>query len=144
MTRGWKAALGLMLALALTLSLAGCRVRTMPGGGVDDAASPDGTAAPEAGQALSEEAAMETLAQEDMASEGKPGDRTRENPEASRREYDENAPAEIVAGTERQLHAPGEGNGAPLPDGEAEKAAVQADDGAEEPATRTVAAEEAE
>ena len=76
--------------------------------------------------------------------DGEPGGRTRENPEATRKEYDENAPAEIVAGTDRTVQTEGEGDGA-YPEGEnAEKTAAKLKDDAEETATRTVAAEEAE
>ena len=59
-------------------------------------------------------------------------------------ERDENAPAEIVPGTDHFLHTEGEGNGASASNEEAEKQVGQVNDQAEETATQTIAAQEAE
>ena len=142
MNRWTKAALGLLLAAGLALPLAGCRVRTSgPEGGPASGMPASGkVGAPETGEALSQDEARET----DAAKDGEPGGQTRENPDATRREFDESAPVEVEAGTDRPLHGPGEGKGASTPEAEAEDTAVQLDDGAPEPAKQTVAAEQAE
>ena len=139
MNRGMKTALGLLLSACLALPLAGCRVRLT---GQNDGAASGWTDA--AGEDRSSEAMGESDAAGDAGADGEPGGETRENPEAPRREFDENAQAEIVAGTDRQIHGPGEGGGAPEADAEAEDAAVQLDGGAAEAAEQTVAAEQAE
>ncbi len=128
----------LLLTLCLMLMLAGCRVRTTVTG--QDGAAPESETA-DAGQAgeMHAEAAEEALSGEADAS-GK----TSENPEAVRKEYDENAQAEIVPGTGRQLHGEGEGSGTPEPDPESDPGVSRLDEGAEEPAVQTEAAEEAE
>ena len=75
---------------------------------------------------------------------GENSSQTKENPEASRKEYDENAPAEIMPGTDHLLHQAGEGNGASAANKEAGIHANRLNDQARETATQTVAAEEAE
>ena len=69
---------------------------------------------------------------------------TKENPEAPRKEYDENRPAEILAGTERAVHSAGEGSGSPAINEDAEESSVMLNAEAEQTATQTVTAEEAE
>ena len=74
---------------------------------------------------------------------GEDPDHTRENPEAKQKEFDENAAVEIIAGTNRVLHGPGEGEGASI----AVHAGISADRlnaDAEETARQTVAAHESE
>ncbi|MBQ8953046.1 MAG: hypothetical protein IJ048_02930, partial [Clostridia bacterium] len=88
--------------------------------------------------------ALPESAEGDSEKGGEAGGSTKENPDAPRKEYDENAPAEIVPGRERLLHGEGEGNGAPAPQEEAAESASRLDEGAEETATQTVAAQEAE
>ena len=132
MNRGMRAALALILALILGLPLAGCRVRTTDGG----AATANGINA--AGGAAASEPA------EDAPAEDESGDQARDNPEAARRIYDDNAPVEIEAGADRLVQGPGEGGGAPVAEDEAEQSAVQLDEGARETATQTVPAETAE
>ena len=83
---------------------------------------------------------MNTAAEEG----GEPGGRTRENPEASRKEFDENAAAEILPGTEQLLHDRGEGNGAPAANKDSETRADQVREAAKKTADLTVAAEMAE
>lgn len=125
----------LALALCLAVPLGGCRARIIDGDRAGGAASDRGDAPGENREAVQES---------DDRPEGEPGSGTRENPEASRREYDENAAAEITAGTDRLLHAPGEGDGAPRPEDAAELSAAQTDENADETAEQTVAAPEAD
>ena len=125
----------LALALCLAVPLGGCRARIIDGDRAGGAASDRGDAPGENREAVQES---------DDRPEGEPGSGTRENPEASRREYDENATAEITAGTDRLLHAPGEGDGAPRPEDAAELSAAQTDENADETAEQTVAAPEAD
>ncbi len=128
----------LALAVILTLALTGCRTRTGAGSG-------DATGAPEdnrPGQAAS--VTTEPGEAEASAEAAEAGGRTRENPDADRREYDENAPAEIRPGTDHLLHAEGEGDGRPGEDPEADLAADRLREDAADPATRTVAAPDAE
>ena len=124
--------------LCLPLLLCGCRTRT---GGTQ-------TLRPERAESQTgaEREGSPVFANADssgMENSGEPGGRTRENPDASRKEYDENAPAEIVPGTDHLLHAAGEGPGAPAANDEAGIGANQLNERAEETATQTVAAEEA-
>ena len=83
----------------------------------------------------------------DLTENGDSGEndsQTKENPEAARKEYDENAPAEIAAGTARFLHEPGEGDGASAAEEDAETRADRVNEQAEETAVQTVAAESAD
>ena len=130
------------LLLMLCLLLSGCRVRTNlnspetannPG---DQAADASGIAAGSLPEGSAEG--------EEQEKNGESGDRTRENPEASRKEYDESRPAEIVPGTERTVHGSGEGDGY-AGDGEgADRTAAKLNAEAGQAATQTVPAEEAE
>ena len=132
-----------VLLLSLCLLLCGCRTRT-------DVSSE--LLLPEAGESQTDEAQQgESMAEEaawtdtgDSGDSGETGSRTTENPESSRKEYDENAPAEIVPGTDRLLHQAGEGNGASASNEEAGEHVNRLNDQAGETATRTVAAGEAE
>ena len=77
------------------------------------------------------------------AEPGEDPDHTRENPEARQKEFDENAAVEIIAGTDRLLHGPGEGEGASTAVYAGMPAArLNAD--AEETARQTVAVQESE
>lgn len=124
------------LLLCLVLLLSGCRARVQNGAEnlLPDAAD---------GRTNSAAIAREAEGTETEESD-EPGGETRENPEAARKEYDENAPAEIVPGAEHPLHAPGEGNGASASNEEAGTRVNQVSETAEETATQTVAAENAE
>ena len=130
----------LVLFLSLTLLLCGCRTRTHGGSEtiLPDAAE-SRTDEAQQGEMISVEAAWT-----ETGDSGEPSSQTKENPEASRKEYDENAPAEIVPGTDRLLHEAGEGTGASTSNEEAEIRVRQLNDRAEETATQTVTAEEAE
>ena len=141
-----KKIIGLLLLALLCLSLSACRVRTTGQQSQAESqreetagsehASDTGSSAEEA----SDQAADTDQDQKDEVS----GARTKENPEASRKEYDENAPAEILPGTDRELHGAGEGNGAPVADTEAALRVNRLEEQAEELATQTIAAEQAE
>ena len=129
-----------VLFLSLTLLLCGCRTRTHGGSEtiLPDAAE-SRTDEAQQGEMISVEAAWT-----ETGDSGEPSSQTKGNPEASRKEYDENAPAEIVPGTDRLLHEAGEGTGASTSNEEAEIRVRQLNDRAEETATQTVTAEEAE
>ena len=138
----------LLLALCLTLFLSGCRTRTN-GGGQDETVFPDdsGTAAEAQGDLSSDSAAFESPQggeETDLPEDGEASERTTENPEASRKEYDENAPAEVVAGTDRLLHGEGEGSGSPALGEDEGETVSRLNDEADETATQTIAAQEAE
>ena len=134
--------LGILL-LAACLALSGCRTRitgTEPAGRnrENDIAEVSRTseAGPLPGDGGSEKAEQEK--------DGEPGSRTRENPEASRKEYDENASAELVPGTDRRVYGEGEGEGAFAAGEETDPVAAKLNDAAEETAKQTIAAEQAE
>ena len=143
-TRRQKTAL-LLALLSLTLLLSGCRART-GGTGQPDAALTSGAGTAQEGipepdvPGDSGPSAAGDAVDPDSPEEGEPGGPTRENPDASRKEYDETAPAEIVGGTEHLLHEAGEGNGAPAANEEAGESENQVNALAEEAALRTVAA----
>ena len=148
---GMKSKKYLLMALALCLVflLCGCRARTNGGRQGNPAASADSGLTDEAGQGenISANAAFAFPQEESPPGEEnneEPGNQTKESPNSSRKEYDENAPAEIVPGTDRLLHGEGEGNGAPSEKEEAAQKANRLNDQAEEKATQTVAAQEAE
>ena len=136
--------------LCLIFLLTGCRTRTNGTGEADKASGRIASGAPDPavqGETVSGEArdaSGRDSGESNAAEDGEPGSRSRENEEASRKEYDENAPAEIVPGTDRLLHSEGEGNGAPVNNEEEEKQVSRLDDQAEKPAVQTVAAGEAE
>ena len=127
----------LLLLAALCLALSGCRTRTT-GGAQYQPESGDGRAETALSGALFSDGADE------REKSGETNGRTKENPEASRKEYDENAPAEIVPGAERVLHGAGEGGGAFAEGQDAAASADKLNGDAEKTATQTVAAEQAE
>ena len=137
-----KLLLLLCFVLLATLLLSGCRTRTSrsvqdenrssesESGFIDDELR---------GERQPEQPDLQTAPDDSAA-----GGRTKENPDAARKEFDESAPVEIVAGTERELNAEGEGDGASLDDEEAAPAVSRLNDLAEETATQTVSASKAE
>lgn len=136
----------LLLLLLLCLPLTGCRIRTTGAGSVQrkpetEEASPLSPASPDSAPASESD---EAKPEEEQAAAEAAGERTKENPDAARKEYDENAPAEIVPGTERTVHAEGEGGGAFAPGAADSETVSKLNDAAEDTATRTVPAEEAE
>ena len=136
----------LLLLLLVCLILTGCRVRTTGSGPYDESTLNKLPTSVDSAKpaALPEDTPEHQNEVVDEKKDGFPGNRTKENPDASRKEYDENAPAEIVSGTDRKLHSPGEGSGAAIPDENARDSVNRLDDQAEETATQTVAAEQAE
>lgn len=128
-----------VLLLSLCLLLCGCRTRTNSS---SEILLPDTERL--ADETRPEESISEDADRTETGDSGENSSQTKENPEASRKEYDENAPAEIVPGTDRLLHQAGEENGASAANEEAGIRASQLNDEAEETATQTVAAEEAE
>ena len=99
-----KTTIFLILLLFLCPVLTGCRVRTTVSGQQDPAG---GSSAafhnPEPGSFPDSEADPADSSDEQKKNEEAAG-KTKENPDSSRKEYDENAPAEIVPGTEQTLH----------------------------------------
>ena len=134
----------LPLILCLALLLSGCRVRTRGDGRELPAA--DAAVGLADGSQTGGDAPGDPAESADGASEeiDESSERTRENPQASRKEFDENAPAEIVPGAERLLHAEGEGGGAAVLNGDAARGVSRLDADAEETASQTVAAPDAE
>ena len=135
-----------LLALCLALALTGCRTRT-GGGDISGAeASARQTDDALAGEVLSDTAATpgEAHASAEAEDSGAPAGRTVENPAASRREFDERASAEVVPGTDRLLHAQGEGTGTPLAADEVPQTADRLSPDAEKTAARTVPVDKAE
>ena len=134
----------LLLLPVLCLALSGCRTRVTGGARTDE--SRQGEQAEDFRPVLSgsaEDAGNTEDADEQKKNE-EPGGRTKENPDASRKEYDEDAPAEIVPGTERKVHGEGEGSGASAEAEDAAEAVARLNGEAEETATQKVAAEQAE
>ena len=125
------------MLLLLCLALSGCRTRTTVNGRED--------AAPRSGEAENLPGGPDADAGEDeQEKNGESGGRTKENPEASRKEYDEDRPAEIVPGTERTVHGAGEGSGLSASGEDAGRLASKLNEDAERTAVQTVAAKEAE
>ncbi len=134
----YKMVLCLLVLILSCAVLSGCRTR-ITANGPETGPAADRTAA-----GGSEHIAEESGPSRDREDTGAPAGRTREDPDAVRKEYDENAQAEIVPGAEKTVHAPGEGNGTFDISEEAVVSAARLEDGAEETALRTVPAEEAE
>ena len=133
----------LLLLLFMCLALSGCRTRTT-GGGSGAENGDDASGRPQLSGSVFGSAADESGQPDEQEKNEDPGGRTKENPEASRKEYDENAPAEIVPGTDRKVHVEGEGDGASAAGENSEKTADRLNDAADETAVQTVAAEQAE
>ena len=132
------------LLLMLCLTVSGCRTRTGISGqtGLDDLNDrAESFSVPGSGSLPDAETDSETDEQEKNDDSG---ERTKENPEASRKEYDESRPAEILPGTERTVHGEGEGNGLSASGNETGRTAAKLNEEAERTATQTVPAEKAE
>ena len=141
----------LICCILMACILCGCRVRTtavLPSGQPFAAEIGSGSAETgpdDAGTAEFTLFSMEMAdQQEDPAETSEPEGKTREDPDALRKEFDENAAAEILEGAERVIHSEGEGTGAPGWDSEAERRSSKLNDQAEEKAEQTVRSEEAE
>ena len=136
----------LLLLLFLLLTLAGCRTRTTLAG--EDRKSREGEnmpfiQAPES-SSLPDEEGEENDRPEEQDGDGGVAGQTKENPEAARKEYDEQAPVEIVPGTDRTVHGEGEGGGSSMTGESADAPVHKLNDAADKTATETVAADQAE
>lgn len=125
-----------LLIMTLIL-LAGCRSRLLDVPA--DQSVREEQPEPGPGSGVSETGNSSGIFPEGEADEGV----TRENPEALRKEYDENASAEILPGTEREIHDAGEGPGSGK-DGEEGPLLPRLNETSEDTALLTLAAEEAE
>ena len=141
-----KKTICLCLLLALCPALSGCRARTTAARNPenDPVVQTEDTPNLSADGSLPDHCAEQSPVEDIQKKNEEAGGQTKENPESSRKEYDETAPAEIVPGTDRSLHHEGEGSGAPVSDETAAETADQQNDGAEDTATQTVAAQEAD
>ena len=132
-----------LLLAAVCLALSGCRTRIAPeeagSRNADGESSVSGKYTP-----ASEENRQTEEAADAPDPDGAVSEKTVVDPESDRREFDETAPVEIEAGLDRLLHAEGEGNGTPgaADEGGAHVSRVQEE--AEETATQTVPAENAD
>ena len=136
------------LLVWITASFSGCRSRLIRSGQEIESQVP--TRAPNE-TALSGNHPMEQPngetdgeSQEEKVEADSWNSRTRENPEAKKKEYDEQAQGEIDAGANHLIHQDGEGDAASREDETAKNAVIQVQEGAEETAFQTVAAEHAE
>ena len=143
-----KRILTVLLLVCMTASFSGCRSRMIRSGQEIESQVP--TMAPNEA-ALSGNHTMEQPSGEtDDESQAEKveadlwNNRTRENPEAKKKEYDEQAQGEIDAGANHLIHQDGEGDTASREDETAQNAVIQVQEGAEETALQTVAAEHAE
>ena len=139
----------LLLVLCAVILLTGCRTRTtgtMQGEAVSAAVSgsADDTQTGENASDTSQNAAVPVTAEGAEFEDAEPGSQTKQNPDSPRKEYDENAPAKIVAGTDRLLHTEGEGTGTSVLNEESDRHAARLNDLAEETATQTVVAVKAD
>ena len=142
--RNRKAGL-LLLLLLLCLVFSGCRIRTTGGGRTDGNSEEKEVSLPSSlPGSLPDDGTNEPDRADEKETNEEPGSRTKENPEAPRKEYDENAPAEIVPGTDRTVYGEGERDGAFQEGDTAEEKADKLNDTAGETATRTIVAEQAE
>lgn len=134
---------GLFLLLLLCWMLTGCRTRTGMGGsgnrGKETNVPFQGTSS--LASSYEDEDAEDWEKKQEKNEET--GDKTKENPEASRKEYDEQAPAEIVPTAGRAIHTTGEGSGTSALDEQA-NAAAKISMAATETAVQTVMADRAE
>ena len=144
-----KRFLVLALTAGMVFLLSGCRTRTT-GNSAGDAISVAATGAADAsesGGSVSDISHFSAASETDgdlQSDNSEISGQTKENPEAQRKEYDENASAEIVPGTSRLIHTEGEGNGASAVNEDAALSASHLNNMADETATQTVSAKEAD
>ena len=133
----------LLMLLAGLLLLGGCRVRTTP-----DVSADQGISQPEKAFSGTEQqtggAAAKTETLNGEPEEPDSGDRTRDNPESDRKEYDETADAEIIPGASHTAAGEGTGEAAGSEPADTDRRENQLDDGAQKTATRVVTAGEAD
>ena len=130
--------------LILCLVLSGCRTRT----NLHRTAEPDAPAEETqdftgafSGSEPADDTGSDTGKQKNA---GESGRQTKENPEASRKEYDETKPAELIPGTERKVYASGEGDGFSGSGEPGGQSSAKLNEEAEKTATQKISAEEAE
>ena len=137
---------GLLLLLTLCMTLSGCRMRIT--GSADRNSEQQGERAENPRlsftDSLSDDGKIEDNNTDEQKKNEESGGQTKENPDASRKEYDKNRPVEILSGVERTVHSDGEGNGSFASGEDSEESAVKLNQEAEQTATQTVTAEEAE
>ncbi len=145
--RKWTKAALLLVLLLMTLTLTGCRSRIVMTAPEAAAQTGDGRTEEQLyGNRLSSSGISDAprTGETEEDTEPDPLGHTRENPDSDRKEYDENAAVELVETAERDIHGEGEGAGA-FTETESEKPGVsKLNKSAEETATQTVAADEAE
>ena len=136
----------LFLPAVLCLLLSGCRTRTADRGprGEDLQSMAAEESQSLLAGSLPEDGTEESSNPDEQEKNGESGGETRENPEASRKEYDETKPAEILPGTDRTVHSGGEGSGASAPGEDPDDTADKLTETARQTATHTVTAESAE
>ena len=123
----------LLLLLCCCLLLSGCRSRTTGIGAAVRAAQENTD-----GNVPEEQTG-------DLPAEGEgDGERTFEDPDATRKEYDEQARSELEPGTDRSIHGEGDGEGQPRDASDAARSVTKLKEDAEETATETVPADQAE
>ena len=131
----------LLLLISALFLLAGCRTRMVgvqpEAGGQETGGSGSLSAAEEAQEQPGQDPVPEGAGEDPEA-------KTRENPDAELKEYDENAGAEIVEGTGRAVHGEGTGDGAYTETEDQSRLVSKLSDAADRTAVRTVAAGEAE
>ena len=101
-----------LLLAAVCLVLSGCRTRIAPEEAGSRNADGESTVSGKYTPASEENRQTEEAADAQDV-DGAVSEKTVEDPESDRREFDETAPVEIAAGLDRLLHAEGEGNGTP-------------------------------
>lgn len=130
----------LLLLVLLCMLLAGCRTRTK-GPGSGSALQSAGASVPAAQDPLSEESADEADPGDSFQESG---GKTKENPDSPRKEYDGDASAEIIPGTESAVHGEGTSSGTSAAGDEEDPAADKLNGQAAKTALQTVPAPEAE
>ena len=144
-----RAFLSLLIVCMLSIFLlCGCRIRTtavLPSGQTFAARTEGGNPGTGPDTAVQDTFTLLSADVPDQPAEGsEPEGKTREDPDALRKEFDESAAAEILDGAERLIHSEGEGSGAPVRESEAERRTSKLNDQADEKAEQIVPAEEAE
>lgn len=132
----------LLTLLAAALLLGGCRVRTTPD-------LPAGQEGRQAGIPAGREQQPEGNADVTDMADSEPevsdsGERSQDNPEANRKEYDETADTEIIPGAAHIAAEEGTGEAAGTGTAEADRRESLLDEAAEKSATRIISAGEAE
>ncbi len=133
--------------LILCLALSGCRTRTNlhrttePDAPAEEAQDSAGAFSGSEPTDDNTDTGNDTGQQKDS---GESGGQTKENPEASRKEYDETKPAELIPGAEQKIYACGEGDGFSGSGEPGIQSFAKLNEEAEKTATQKISAEEAE